>query len=97
MKILKEIKNSPFKDPIKKYYIGKIIHGTPYFYPMYFHKSIFNITKLVEYNAEEIIERKRLYSHFKGDKLIFKNLPIVRRTKDYRFRLFKNEYIIQYG
>jgi hypothetical protein len=32
-----------FKQPIKSYYIGKIVHGSPYFDPMHFNKTILTI------------------------------------------------------
>jgi len=34
-----------FKLPIKKYYIGKILHGNPYFTPWNFNSSILTIRK----------------------------------------------------
>lgn len=42
MKILKYIKNSPFKYPKKRYYIGKIQFGTPFFYPRKFCPSVYD-------------------------------------------------------
>lgn len=44
MKILKEIKNV-FKPPKKIYYLGKLIYGTPYFYPWNFNQQILTIRK----------------------------------------------------
>lgn len=42
--IKKEIKGV-FKPPIKSYYIGKIVYGTPYFYPWNFNQTILTIRK----------------------------------------------------
>jgi hypothetical protein len=42
--IKKDIKGV-FKLPVKKYYIGKIQHGCPYFYPWYFNSNILTIRK----------------------------------------------------
>jgi len=35
-----------FKPPVKKYYFGKLRHGTPYFYPMHFNSNIISIRRL---------------------------------------------------
>lgn len=47
MKIKEIIKNikGVFKLPIKKYYVGKLLYGTPYFYPWNFNKTILTIRK----------------------------------------------------
>ena len=42
--LLKEIKGA-FKPPKKSYYIGKIIYGTPYFFPWDFNKNVLTIRK----------------------------------------------------
>ena len=43
--LLKEIKGV-FIPPKKSYYLGKLKHGTPYFYPMGFVSTIIYIRKL---------------------------------------------------
>jgi hypothetical protein len=40
--IKKDIKGI-FKLPVRKYYLGKIEHGTPYFYPWNFNRTILTI------------------------------------------------------
>jgi hypothetical protein len=45
LKILKEIKASPFKMPVRNYYFGRIAFGTPYFNPWYFNENIITIRK----------------------------------------------------
>jgi len=45
---IKEIKQKikgVFKLPIKEYYVGKITHGCPYFYPWNFNRTILTIRK----------------------------------------------------
>ena len=44
MEIFKEIKGI-FIPPIKKYYLGRIYYGTPYFYPWNFNSTILTIRK----------------------------------------------------
>ena len=34
-----------FVPPVKKYYLGKIVYGTPYFQPWYFNSTILTIRK----------------------------------------------------
>ena len=34
-----------FKPPVKSYYFGKILHGTPYYYPWNFNRTILTIRK----------------------------------------------------
>ena len=96
MKILEKIKNSPFLPPIKKYYFGKIVHGTPYFMPMGFHKNIISFRKLIPKTQEELEKHIKDYPHYRNrDK--FKNLPMVRRSKNWTLNLFKNWYYIEIG
>ena len=45
---IKEIKKNikgVFKLPVKRYYIGKIVHGCPYFYPWNFNQTILTIRR----------------------------------------------------
>lgn len=94
--LLKSIKESPFKPLVKKWYIGKIVHGSPYFNPTGFHPTIFNIRKLIirdEKSYQEmikdrpwLIERER-----------YINLPMVRRNKDKIISFMGNKYFISWG
>jgi len=43
--IKKDIKGI-FKLPVKQYYFGKVTHGTPYFYPWSWNKTIISINKV---------------------------------------------------
>lgn len=45
MKILEEIKDSPFVYPKKRYYLGNIVHGTPYMTPAKFCETGIKIRK----------------------------------------------------
>lgn len=96
MNILKEIKNSPFIYPTKKYYLGKIKHHTPYFLPMGFNKNIFSIRKLIE-NTQEVQDKLCEGRPWLKGKSKFKNLPMVRRSKDWIISIFGNHYWIEIG
>lgn len=98
MKTLKEIKNSPFKQPIKKYYLGEINYGTPYFFPYNFNPTIISVRKLILKTEEEIEEYKKRYPHLKykeGDK--FKNIPMPRQCKNWTFKIFGSWFYIALG
>jgi hypothetical protein len=84
MKIYKEIKQSPFKPLKRKIYLGKIKYYTPYFYPTNFSDTIIKIRKL-ELLPQEGIEKK------------FKNLPMVRRSKDWILKVFNTWFWVQIG
>jgi hypothetical protein len=94
MKILKEIKNSPFVYPKKKYYFGKLRHGTPYFWPMNFNKNIISLRKLKLTPQEEL---DKLSNDFQRKSKRFQNLPMCRRAKDWIFQLFGNYFWLQVG
>lgn len=97
MKILKQIKESPFKSPKKNYYFGRIKHGTPYFPPMKFNKTIIRFRKLILKSSDEIEKENEKYPHLKITRNKFKNLPLVRRNKDWIFNLFGNYYFLSIG
>ena len=92
-KLLKETKGV-FKPPVKKYYLGKLKHGCPYFWPMNFNSSIISIRKLK-------LRSKENYSDYIKDKpwleKKFSNVPIVRRTKNWIVKIFSNYYYIAIG
>lgn len=84
-----------FKPLIKKYYCGKIRYYTPYFEPMGFSSSIIRVRKLEPLSKEQLAENKeRGYSWAKKE---WKNLPMVRRNKDWIINLFGNSYWVQIG
>lgn len=95
--LLKEIKGT-FKPPVKKYYLGKLAHGTPYFWPMNYCPTIITFRKLEEKTQEEKENYNKQYPWLKiGDYHKFKNLPMVRRAKDWIFKLFGSYYWVQIG
>ena len=58
--ILKEIEGV-FIPPVKKYYLGWIKHGTPYFWPRGFNSTIFSFRKLIRLkrnnlNKDDLLE-----------------------------------------
>lgn len=93
MKILKEIQESPFVYPKKKYYLGKIKHYCPYFLPMNFNSNIINTRKLKLASKEEYEElnKKRPWNKEQNR---FTNLPLNRRNKDWIIKLFSTYYFI---
>lgn len=96
MKILKDIKDSPFKYPKKKFYLGRLKYGTPYFYPINFNKNIISFRKLILKSKSELQEEAEKYP-YRYDRCIYKNLPLVRRNKDWIFKIFGNHYWLSIG
>lgn len=95
IKLFKEIKGV-FKPPVRKYYIGKIVHYCPYFLPTNVCTTIIRFRKLklrdqVEY--EEAIKESPWLKESKR----FTNMPMVRRAKDWVFKVFGNWYWLQWG
>lgn len=91
----KEIKGV-FKQPKKKYYLGKLRFGTPYFWPINFSKSILTIRKLKltpEKEYQEIIEK----SPWLKKSARFSNFPMVTRSKHKTFKIFNNYYWVEIG
>lgn len=98
MKILKEIRESPFKYPVKKYYLGKIKYGTPYFMPYNFDSTIISIRKLIPKTLFEREEYSKRYPYLKvKNNNIFKNLPMVKRNRYKIIKFLKNYYFISIG
>ena len=96
MKILKQIKNSPFKPLLKKYYLGKLRHGAPYFWPRGYCPTIFKLRKLKLVSDEKKEELDKRYPHLSHINR-FENLPMSRRSKDWIFNLFGVYYWLQVG
>jgi hypothetical protein len=85
MKILKEIKNSPFKPLKRKLYVGKIVHGTPYFHPRNFIPTIIRLRRLHLSTQEEL---DKLSNPWQKEAKKYKNMPMVRRSWDKVFTIF---------
>ncbi len=94
MKILKEIKKSPFKQPNKDIYLGKIRYGVPYFYPSGFNPNIITIKKL-ELTPKEDLDNMR--NDFIRRAKRFKNQPKSKGGFEKTFKLFGNYYWINIG
>jgi hypothetical protein len=93
----KEIKGV-FKPPKKKYYLGKIKYGTPYFNPRNFHPTIVSFRKLKFKSEEEKTKYAERFPHLKDkDVNKFSNLPMVRRNKEWIKNIFGSYYLIQIG
>lgn len=97
--ILKEIRGV-FKKPKKHYYIGEIVHGTPYFPPIGFCSSIIKIRRLKLKTEEQLEKYDKDFPHLKGKggpEFKFSNMPMVRRSKNWIKRIFGSYYWIQIG
>jgi hypothetical protein len=92
----KEIKDV-FIPPKKVYYFGKLIHGSPFFYPMNFNKNIISLRKLKFKSKEMLDAYDKQYPHLKGQgERMYSNLPMVRRAKNWILK-FKNHYWLEIG
>lgn len=94
MKILKEIKKSPFKQPNKNTYLGKIRYGVPYFYPSGFNPNIITIKKL-ELTPKEDLDNMR--NDFIRRAKRFKNQPKSKGGFEKTFKLFGDYFWINIG
>jgi len=96
-KLNNEIKGV-FKQPKKRFYFGKIIYGTPYFNPLNFNSSIINIRKLKRRTPIEVSQYTEGKPWLENEPdTIFKNLPMVRRSKYWIVKLFGNDYYVKIG
>lgn len=97
MKLDKEI-FKVFKPPKKRYYLGKIIHGSPYFQPRNFLSTIISFRKLILRTEEESKEYSEKYPYLKySEESKFSNLPLVRRNKEWIKKIFGTYWFIQVG
>ena len=92
--LLKEIKGV-FKPPKKRYYLGRLAFGNPYFYPWSFHSTIISIRKLKLRTDEESgneLEKWIRPSKYQINKAKFSNTPMVQRNKHWIWKIFGNYY-----
>jgi hypothetical protein len=94
LKILKQIKNSPFKYPKKKHYIGETFFGAPYFYPRPFNANILTFRKLIETPQEEL---DKLSNSWMKEAKRFKNKPLVYNKSTWIFKLLGCYYYLSIG
>lgn len=85
-----------FKLPRLSIYFGPLKYGIPYFYPIGFVSTIIKIRKLKLLSLEEREEKNKRFP-WKKEENTFSNFPIVRRSKNYIFKLFNNYYFLQVG
>ena len=85
-----------FVPPVKKYYLGKIVYGTPYFWPTGFNKNIISVRRLIPKTQQELAKELLDYPYYRNREK-FKNIPMVRRAKDWIVPIFGNHYWIQIG
>lgn len=86
MKILKEIKGV-FKPPIKKYYIGKIQQGTPYFFPI---NHVPWVLRLFWKKSTKEIKNWRAYSRVKNKKFTLWGYDFILEY-GYPIKIVRNE------
>ena len=53
-----------FVPPVKKYYLGKLVYGTPYFWPIGFNKNIISIRRLIPKTQAELEKEILDYPHY---------------------------------
>lgn len=98
MKLLREIKGV-FVPPKRKYYIGKIAHGTPYFNPWNFVSTAISARRLKLKTPEQIAKYKEQYPYVVklSNNYMFSNMPMVHRAKEWTFKVFDSWYWLQIG
>lgn len=96
MSIIKEIKKSPFKNPTKRYYLGKIKFGTPYFTPRGFSPTIIKLRKLKRRNRLEYDKARPRLIHDR-DSAKYENIPEIRRCKDWIFKFLDFWFWLELG
>ena len=64
-----------FVPPVKKYYLGKIVYGTPYFWPTGFNKNIISVRRLIPKTQQELAKELLDYPYYRNREK-FKNIPI---------------------
>lgn len=93
MNELKQIKGV-FVKPKKRFYLGRLNFGTPYFYPIGFDEKVVRIRRLILTPEDEL---KQMPNDFVRKSKKFKNLPMVRRNKYWIVKLLKQYYYISIG
>lgn len=71
-KIVKDIKNSPYKNLKRVFYFGRVQYGCPYFYPRNYVPYFISIKKfLPKFNSNKYFKIGKYYIFF-GSAIIFK-------------------------
>ena len=86
-----------FVKPKKRYYLGLIKYGAPHFSPSNFIPTIFNIRQLKLRTDLEAQEYADKYPYAQKLQSKFKNLPLVRRNKEFIFKLFNKWFFLTIG
>jgi len=97
MKILQEVKNSPFKPLKRKIYVGQIKYYVSYFLPCNYCPTLISFRKLKMRSPNEKAAYSEKHPYIKGNDLIFNNFPIVRRSKYVVLKLFKSYWYVEVG
>ena len=86
-----------FVKPKKKFYIGKLKYGAPYFYPRNFISTILSIRRLKLRTKEEYEEKIKTWPYSSIEDKKFYNYPVVRRSYNKIIKIFNNYFFIQIG
>lgn len=87
-----------FLPPVPKWYIGKILYGTPYFDPIGFVSTIIGVRKLIPKSHEECTAYKEKYPHLSNrEEALYKNMPLTRRSYYKIVKVFGNSYFVRIG
>jgi hypothetical protein len=98
MKIIKEVKESPFRPLKRRVYIGKLRYGCPYFYPIGYCPTAIKIRRLRERTEMERTEYKDMYPYSLNDEeMQFKNIPLVRRCRNKIWYFLKRWWYVEIG
>jgi len=85
--------------PRKKFYLGKIVHGTPYFNPIGFVSTIVKLRKLKLKTPDQLAEYIAQYPYVgtRNNNYMFTNMPMVHRAKEWTLKVFNSWYWLQIG
>ncbi len=98
IKVIKKEIEGVFLQPKKTYYFGKLVHGTPYFWPMGYCPTIIKIRKLEKRTPDEIEAHVNGNSWLIGkEDTIYKHIPMVRRSYNKILKVFGKVYYIEWG
>lgn len=87
-----------FKLPRRKWYFGRVEHGTPYFLPRGFCKTVIKFRKLARKTPQELAEYLERWPYAANNRGVeYKNLPMVRRSYNRIIKLFGVEYYVEWG
>jgi len=85
-----------FVRPKIKVYFGKVNYGAPYFYPKNLVNTIISIRRLKFREFDEQLRRMQT-TPWQNERNRFKNLPMVRRGKNFIINILENYFYVEIG